>query len=652
MIKKRHSLSRQLSRSLILSAFPIFLLSMGIFFLQSHYLIHQEARHYTNSILRTATQRVINYMGTIETASRSNVWLLEQRFSPDSLEAISHRIVALNPHVISCSVSTEPDVFPAFGRSFSVYTTRTQVPTGNGKALRDTVVTVRETDFDYFDKSWYRTAQQSGEACWVDPFIDFNEGTIDHREAVASYCIPLRREDGRIVGVVSTDFSFSQLARAVNAADHPYPHAYFMLLGGDGRYLVHPDAARLFRKTIFSETDPRQNADVIALGHEMLDGREGLMHVTLDSDYCHVCYAPVPGTGWSVALVCPDDEILIDYYHLVYVIVVLIAVGLLAIMWLSRHVVRRTIIPINELVALTQKIIDGDYDAVIPTTSKKDTIGQMQNSFAAMQQSLHVHMQGIENATEQLTRRNRQQQLDIQMAEEAFRQKDMFIKNVSHQIRTPLNIIVGFTNVLHERRKRAGTGKTAYLALEEANIEDISQNMRHNAVLLKRMILMLFDSSERGTIEEKLCARREELACNDVARDSISYTESHFPRLKIALNSELSDSIYILSNSIYLARTLRELLYNAAVHSDRKHIIVQVSQTADTVRFTVQDTGPGLPAESMQLIDCPFTKFNQFSEGLGLGLPLCKRHAVNLGGQLILDTSYRQGCRITVELPK
>jgi C4-dicarboxylate-specific signal transduction histidine kinase len=52
------------------------------------------------------------------------------------------------------------------------------------------------------------------------------------------------------------------------------------------------------------------------------------------------------------------------------------------------------------------------------------------------------------------------------------------------------------------------------------------------------------------------------------------------------------------------------------------------------------------------MIEKPFTKMNEESEGLGLGLPLCKRHAMTLGGDLVLDTSYTDGCRFILELPK
>lgn len=99
-------------------------------------------------------------------------------------------------------------------------------------------------------------------------------------------------------------------------------------------------------------------------------------------------------------------------------------------------------------------------------------------------------------------------------------------------------------------------------------------------------------------------------------------------------------------------RTLREMLYNAAKYSDRQHIVLRLTQTDTTVCFIIEDIGPGLPENSKELIFTPFTKVNDLTDGLGLGLPLCKAHMEGLGGNFIYDDSYRQGCRFIAEIPK
>jgi signal transduction histidine kinase len=642
MSKISCSLSRKLSINIILLAVPIFVLSLGIFYLQSRYLIRQEAIERSNSILRTVIQRVSNYMGSIEAPTNANARLLEQHFTPDSLESISRRIVMLNPRILSCTVSIVPDMFPQYGRQFSVYTVN-----DDGK-----ISTVRETDFNYFDKPWYKVPVNMGKAGWVEPFEGHTEGTIDHNEAVATYCQPLRSETGQIIGVIATDFSFRHLAKTINDAERPYPHAYFVLTGENGRFFIHPDTTQLFRKTIFTDADPQLNADRIALGHEMVEDKQGTMHIVINDTRCHVCYQPVPGTKWSLALVCPDKEVLTDYRQLGYVIIALIILGLLGILWLCQRVVRQTISPINKLLNTTRHITHGNYDLAIPFSHQKDDIGLLQNSFAVMQQKLRDHMGSIRETADALRKHNEQRARDMELAEETVKKKTLFIQNLSHQIRTPLNIILGFANVLQESIASRSKNAAALSPVEAENLSDMTSIMKYNADHLKRMVLMLFDSSSTTGADELMSNRHDEVSCNDVARESIEYTLGHFQRIKVNFETELSDATRILTNRIYLLRTIRELLYNAAKFSDGEHITLHVSQNDTSVCFTVQDVGPGLPDNADELIYKPFVKSDDLSDGLGLGLPLCKRHALSLGGDLIYDDSYHDGCRFIVEMPK
>ena len=608
MSKTRISLWRKLSRSILLMAVPIFVLSVGIFYLQSRHLIRQEATARSNSIVRSIIQRVSNYMYSIEASTKANAWLLEDNFCPDSLVSISQRVVRLNPHILSCSVITAPDMFPKY--------------------------------------------VNTGKAGWVEPFDGHTEGTIDYNEAVATYCHPLRSKSGQIIGVIATDLSFSHLAKTINDAPLPYPNAYFVLTGDDGRFFIHPDTTQLFRKTIFTDADPRQDADRIALGYEMGKGRQGTMHIDINGTLCHVSYHPVPGTDWSLALVCPENEVLADYRQLGYVIAALIIIGLLTIVWLCHHEVRQTISPINQLLDTTRRFVDGNYDESIPLSTQNDDVGQLQNAFAAMQQALYNHMGRIRQTTETLRKRNEQRARDIELAQEAVRKKTVFIQNLSHQIRTPLNIITGFADMLNDTIARQSKSNAALSPAEEENLIDMVGMMKYNALHLKRMIIMLLDSSSPTGDEKLITNRSEEVSCNEVARECIDYTVGHFPLLKVNFETELSDDVHILTNRLYLMRTIRELLYNAAKYSDGENVSLHVSQNNTYVLFIVQDVGPGLSDQVEEFIFKPFVKIDNLSEGLGLGLPLTKRHALFLGGDLIYDETYHEGCRFIIEMPK
>jgi signal transduction histidine kinase len=163
---------------------------------------------------------------------------------------------------------------------------------------------------------------------------------------------------------------------------------------------------------------------------------------------------------------------------------------------------------------------------------------------------------------------------------------------------------------------------------------------------------MLFDSSETGQSEELKSHNKQDIAaCNDVAKEVIDFTYSHHPDVKINLQTEVDDSFCIRTNRLLLMRSLRELLYNSAKYSDGQHILLIISRTDSAIRFIVEDKGKGISEADSEIIFKFFTKVDDLSEGLGLGLPLAKRHAQHLEGNLTLDTDYHDGCRFILELP-
>ena len=626
----RQSLSRKLSLGILLMAAPIFMLAIGILFIQSRYQVKQEATKHASSVLNTTMQGIRQYMNVVETATDVNDWEITEYMNPDSILALSRYIVMLNPNIDGCSISAEPNVFSKYGRYFSAYTVREN----------DTVKTVVEEPYEYFDRKWYKKPRELGKPCWVIYFDDQDLDLIIEG-MLASYSKPIYNADKQFVGVISTDLSLLRLSKLI-AAEKPYTDSYYMMVGDEGRYYLHPDTALLFKKTIFSDVDPQRNPDIVALGHEMTTGKQGSMSVMINGERCLVSFQPVPGTNWSLALVCPERSVLKSYNRLSYIVGPLIIIGLLLILLFSSITVAHAILPLYKLTGKLQRIADGHYDERISTTHYKDVVGRMQTSFATMQESLFRHVNDIQEMNAEAARRNEELVHTSELAKEADRQKSLFIQNVSHQIRTPLNIIMGFAQVLKESKG----------GLPEEETKGITDMMWHNAQMLNRMVMMLFDSSVRGTTEELYANRDEEVSCNEVAHESMANVLEHFPELVIKYATDLPDDFFINTNRHYLVRSVRELLFNAAKYSDGQNVCLRVSEMGSMVRFIVQDTGPGIAEEDIARLFEMFTKVNDISEGLGLGLALSRRHIQNLGGDLILDTNYRAGCRFIIELPK
>jgi signal transduction histidine kinase len=418
--------------------------------------------------------------------------------------------------------------------------------------------------------------------------------------------------------VVTADFSFNRLADIMNEEEKPYQQAYFMLLGADGRYLMHPDTTQLFKKTIFTDADPSKDKEVIALGHEMTSGNHGTMHVYKDGELYHISYCPVPGTDWSLALVCPDSDAMKGYRHLGYIIIVLILVGSLLILLRCHHVVKHMIRPINKLIDITKRMTDGHYDGKIPETQDNSVVGQLQNCFVLMQQSLNDRMGKLRKDVYEIGRHNEELRQARRQVDETVKKRNQYLYNLIPQMNMPLNVIMGFADMLGDN----SNGKTV---VNEEELGSITSMMMSNVISMNSMVLMMLDAIETDATEKLVIERVDEVACNTIVRECVDYTLSHYHDTTIQLESELQDSVYILTNRFYLVSVLRELLCSAVNHSEGKVAKLHVDKTKTTVRFTIQEVG---------------------SE-----LSLVERHVSALGGTILIDTSCHDGGRVVVEMP-
>ena len=615
---------------MFLVAVSVFVLTNSVFMAVSWRHFHTVAMDNASEALNAAVARAERYLRSVETVTDLTARMAEEHFCPDSLIVFSRRAVEQSGFVSGCSISARADMFPEYGRYYSAYTVR----------KRDTVITAVEEGYEYFDYEWYSKAAVSGKAVWVDPFVDNNVGSLSADHMIASYCCPLYDKEKQLIGVISTDMSLPEFSKALSSIK-PYPDSYLILLGHDGRYYVHRDTTKIVKKTIFDLTNGRYYPDKLALGYEMTAGHIGRMHADVANVKSLICYQPVPGTNWSAALISPERSVLHGYRRLNISILIIILIGLIFIYVICRRTVVRAFAPLSLLEEQTQRIAEGDYSKVIARGNEYSVVGKLQNSFADMQETLREQIQKLNAAIAKSAKRKEELQKANAELEEAIRRQRAFISNITHQIRTPLNLIMGFSQLLQE----GGDGMSAEEKQALLHVID------YHTMTLRRMSLMLYDSSDRGYHDEMLSLKEDDVSCNGVARECIGYVNRYFPGVSVKLETSLEDSFTIHTDHLYLMRSIREFLYNSAKYSDGKNIFLRVEAIPDGVRFVFEDTGPGIPPQFQEHVFTPFYKSDSLSEGLGVGLPLTKRHIILLGGTLELDATYHQGCRFFMVLP-
>ena len=436
--------------------------------------------------------------------------------------------------------------------------------------------------------------------------LGFSVDTTANGDTLFYYSRALRPDGDAVKGIVTAGLPIKRLKTIIKQAEQPFPVCEFLLLENDQ---------------------------------------------TFDTEDAHVFYDELPDTDWTLALICPDSEFEKSYRQLAHIAYFLFIGGLLLILIICYLLTRHTIKPLHKLLAHTKNIVSGKYAEGIPRSNRKDAIGRLQNSVVVMQQSLLEHVDSIRKTGEETKKHNEELARAQMLAEEGVQKKAIFIQNVSHQMRTPLNIVMGFADVLGESLA-AQQDSASQSLLQDAELADITETMTHNAIHLRRMVQMLYDSSEYGTSQELFSGKSEYVTINNIAQECIEYTRERFPKTTINFESNIPPRAVVKTNHLYLMRTLRELLFNAAKYSDGQHIMLRISETISTIRFTVEDVGPGILSDTLGMIFKPFVKVDDLSEGLGLGLPLAKRHALSLGGDLIYDVDYHDGCRFILEVPK
>ena len=633
----RKSLAMMLSLDILIIVVLVFTLSLGFLYWRSRHIVRQESIEQASHVLDNTALRVKGYMVEIETATRNILWLVNLHYNDkDSLLKYTHRIVANHPNTNGCSITMEPDFYPGDDYGFSAYSVRLEEYSTPEK---DSVSTVREAEYDYYDKVWYKTPRQKRTPCWVDPFDDYNDGTLSSPDMIASYCVPLFNQHEKFIGVIATDLSLKRLTETITS-EHPYEHSYFMMLGADGHYFVHPDTTKLLKQTIFTNTDPREHTDIVALGYEMTNGRTGHMEVNIDGKSHIVLYRPLEGTQWSVALVCPSNELLRGYNSLNYILLPLLIIGLLLLVMGCYRIVKHFIQPLGLLAAELRQIGHGDYEKPLPLSERTDLIGQLQNTFCLMRRRISKHIHDAEQTKSETEQRTKELEQATLLARQASEQKTQFMQDMSHQIRTPLNIVHGFSQVLRDDCE----------SIPDDEKKQIAKTMYVQTNALDYMVSKLLTAS---LIEShQAISTNDTVGCNELAREAYeSASDLITHTAEMHMESHLPDTFTIKTNAHHLHIALTELLFNALHFTTEGSITMRIDADDAHMRFTIEDTGPGIPADKADFIFEKFTKIDMFTEGLGLGLFLCRRVVELMGGTLTLDPQYTSGSRFVLELP-
>ena len=225
-------------------------------------------------------------------------------------------------------------------------------------------------------------------------------------------------------------------------------------------------------------------------------------------------------------------------------------------------------------------------------------------------------------------------------AVQAIQRKNMFLSNMSHEVRTPLNAIVGFSAVLTDEDE----------SFDDESRREFSEIIKVNSFQLLKLINDILDFSdfENDNITFNIRTHDAVKLCNEVVETVMASR-----KLEVEMRFDTDLSVLMLdTDDARLRQVLINLLVNAAKFTEQGSIVLELKMAdAGTALFSVMDTGCGIPPEKQHLIFERFEKLNDFVQGSGLGLSICQLIVKYMNGKLWVDSGYTRGARFCFTHP-
>jgi len=261
---------------------------------------------------------------------------------------------------------------------------------------------------------------------------------------------------------------------------------------------------------------------------------------------------------------------------------------------------------------------------------------------------------GTDEALESLRQANRQLALSNEriatlrrIAEDAERAKNAFVANVSHEFRTPLNMIIGLVEIMVESPELYAVALSPRMR-EDLNV--VHRNCRHLASMINDVLDLTRARAGRMTL------KREPVRLQEIVETSVTVVQPLLRQKHLALQLKIQDDLpEVYCDRTRIQQVILNLLSNAARYTEEGGITIEVAQQDQRVLVSVTDTGPGIAPHDVDHIFEPFSQSRsgllQEKSGSGLGLSISQQFIRLHGGRLWLESQLEAGTSFYFTLP-
>lgn len=513
----------------------------------------------------------------------------------------------------------------------------------------------KPTSYDPRLRPWYQHAVHNKGVSFTPPFMATNN---DFKITVVQ---AIKDEEEHVTGVVALDISTKELDKKIRTMNID-GIGYGVLISPDGVIFAHPNPNRI-------NTNIWDYGNSTELASDMMKGDSQLVrYKNADTgEYKMMFHKTIPSTGWILGIIVPEELIYqsLESFRWRYIAINTAAVLLLmlTVFFISRQLTR----PLVELTEWAQKLAQGELSfrpkvLKIAENSSEDEISKLAEAFAIM--SANISLRENQRVLELETARCRLEQQNDELIkanhklQELDGMKSDFIAALSHELRTPMTSMIGFTKII---KKKLSEVVFPQVQVKSSKVQKAIHQVDGNIDIImiegQRLTKLINDvldvtKMEAGKMQYKMKALSIEHVMKRAAQNMRPFFDAPNKQLIVTIEDGLP---LIMGDEDRLLQTLINLISNGEKFTSGGSITCKAVRKGQEILCSISDTGMGIAQFDREKI---FDKFVQVGDtltdkpqGTGLGLAICRQIIELHGGKIWVESELGQGSVFFFTLP-
>lgn len=393
LLMARLGITARLILALTIASAVIFVVVFWVNYRYTAKMVERQVQAHARDVVQSAVQSIDDALRGVARDQKNMVAALERlpRLAPEGVRSLVRGHVIANDEVFGSTIAFESARSPLNGKPFAPY---------YFKRLNNSIAyaSLATPAYDYPGKAWYRQPKELKAPVWSEPYFDEGGGNV----VMTTYSVPFYRsvkgEQRLFSGVATADVSIDWLGRQITGL-RLYNNGYAALFSRKGVYLAHPDRTLVLKETIFSVAERLESQMLHDVGLGIARGDSGFVKGrNIYGTESWIYYAPVPSTGWSLAVVFPAEAMLSDAYTASRMIALYCAGGFLLLLITITLTARTVTRPLVTMTGVVQQVAEGRLELPLPVQAGGE-VGQLAQAFVQMQHDLKSYIVRLTETT-------------------------------------------------------------------------------------------------------------------------------------------------------------------------------------------------------------------------------------------------------------